>query len=119
MIKMKTSLEAELVKRCFKVARGGKGRYVLKTSILTYKPGSALKRWLVPYWGATRLRTNSILAQGADGKTIANIDFDGHVSAGGGYTIGAHEYIADWFGEELAKKLREAVGGPSDCAAAS
>jgi len=119
LAKMKTGLESELEKRCFKIARGGKGRYVLKTSILTYKPGSALKRWIMPGWGATILRAKSIIAQGADGKTIAEIDFDGNVSGGGLYTMGAKDYIADWFSEELAKKLRETVGGSSDCATAS
>ncbi len=119
LTKMKTSLESQLLKRCFKVARVGKGKYVLKTTILTYEPGSALKRWIMPGWGATLLRAKSSLAKGADKKTIAEIDFDGNVTAGGFYTVGADKYIVDWFGEELAKKLREAVGGRSDCATAS
>ena len=112
---LKTNLESELKNRCFKVAKGGRGKYVLKTAILKYEPGSAFKRWLVPGWGATKLQTKSTLVHADNGKTVAEVNFDGNVTAGGGYTMGAYKYIASWMGEKLAAKLRETVGGPSDC----
>ncbi len=116
---IRKNLKSELLTRCFKVAMEGKGKYILKTSIVEYEPGSAFKRWLLPGWGATRLRTISKIIRANDEKMVAKIDFKGDVSGGGFYTVGAYKYIANWMAVELAKELRQTVGGPSNCAAGS
>jgi hypothetical protein len=70
----------------------GDGQYSINVEIISYSPGNAFMRWLMPGLGETQLSVVAhILHQ--DGSVAARIPVDRSIAAGGGYTIGAWKYV--------------------------
>lgn len=79
---------------------------VINTKIIDYEPGNAFKRWLMPGYGETELKTENEIAT-VDGVVIARIPIKSSIGFGGAYTIGAWKYVFDNVSEELVKVLKE------------
>jgi len=92
---MKAELEAELSKQ----GLIGEG-YKVDVNILAYSPGNAFARWILPGFGATRLAAEALIKD-KESVVLAKVPVDRHISAGGGFTIGAYRYIF----EEVAKEI--------------
>ena len=83
----------------------GAGQYSVNVNILAYAPGSAFVRWLMPGAGATRLSVEALIAD-KNGVQTAKIPVERHISAGGGYTIGAYKYIFEDVAQEIAAVIK-------------
>lgn len=69
--------------------------------------GSAVKRWLVPGWGATKgtLRV-AVWRTGNGGETmVAVFESRGEVTSGGLYTLGADDYILDVAARDIVRQM--------------
>jgi len=85
---------------------GGEGnKLILSSKIIEYKKGDALKRWLLPGWGATVLSIQCDLKNGE--QLVGSANSRRSVSAGGGYTIGAWKTIFASAAKDLVKDLRK------------
>jgi hypothetical protein len=78
---------------------------VLKSSLIRYEPGSALKRWLYPGYGATQCTIKSSLIDKKMGKTVGEIQVAKTISEGGLYSIGADARILDNVAADIADEL--------------
>ena len=97
---MENALKAELAK-----AGLLGGEYKINVTITEYEPGNAFKRWILPGFGGTYLKTqNSII--NPEGKVIASIPINRTVAAGGAFTIGAWQQCFQEVAEELIKVLK-------------
>lgn len=84
---------------------GGEGVLVLKCSLTAYEPGSALKRWLAPGYGATQCTVKCPLIDKKTGKPIGEIMVAKAISAGGLYSIGAHKSILGIVADDIAEQI--------------
>jgi hypothetical protein len=82
--------------------------YSVDVNILAYEPGSAFARWLMPGAGATKLTVEASIAD-KSGAQVAKIPVERHISAGGGFTIGADKYIF----EDVAKAIVTVIKNPA------
>lgn len=85
----------------------GSGRLRLPCKIAAYEQGSAFKRWLWPGYGSTVLDVKCELRESASAKVVGIAEARHTVDAGGGYTIGAWQYIFKNLSVDLAKGIRE------------
>jgi len=70
-------------------------RYRLACEVSGFVEGSAIKRWVLPGWGATVGRVSAMLTDTRTGEIAIIAEGDATVSAGGLYTIGAETYIVN------------------------
>ena len=95
-------------------------RYHLTCEVSGFAEGSAIKRWILPGWGATIGRVTAMLTDSKTGEILVIAEGNATVSAGGLYTIGAEEYIVPTAVDDVVTRLRawargEAVGeSPGD-----
>ncbi len=97
---MKDALETALIK-----AGLLGGDYKINVRITEYEPGNAFKRWLLPCYGGTYLKTESTILN-PENKEIALIPVNRDVVAGGGFTIGAWRECFHDVAEEIVKILK-------------
>lgn len=74
------------------VVREG-ARYRLACDVTAFVEGSAIKRWLMPGWGATVGQVSAMLSDSATGETVLILRGNATLASGGLYTIGADTYI--------------------------
>ncbi len=84
---------------------------VLTCDIERFAEGSALKRWVLPGWGATQAGVSVMVWQKPDEKVLATFRSQSSVGAGGLYTIGADQYIFGVAFEDIVKQLGEWARG--------
>jgi hypothetical protein len=78
--------------------------YSLNVNIVSYAPGNAFARWLLPGAGATKLGVlASVLAQ--DGVLVAKMPVERSIGFGGAYTVGAWKHVFDEVATEIADYL--------------
>ena len=65
----------------------------LTCDIEQFKVGSALKRWVMPGWGATQARVAVMVWEKTEEKVLATFRSVSSVKSGGLYTLGAEHYI--------------------------
>ena len=102
------ALKAALAEKDFAVVttRPSDGLWIeLASSVVSYEPGSAGQRWLLPGTGRTHATIRSLLRDGASGKLLADVVVTDSVAAGGLYTVGMDKRILKNFAEALAKEL--------------
>ncbi|MDR1314992.1 MAG: DUF4410 domain-containing protein [Deltaproteobacteria bacterium] len=78
--------------------------WTVSVDIVSYAPGNAFARWLMPGAGATKL---SVVAYISDetGLQAAKIPVERSIGFGGAYTIGAWKYVFDEVAKEIADTL--------------
>ena len=82
--------------------------YVIKTTIVHYDPGNAFKRWLMPGYGSTELKTRSEVYD-KENKLIAVIPVERYVGFGGVFSIGAWKRVIDEVATEIVNVLKQAT----------
>jgi hypothetical protein len=102
---MRTALNKALTKEHLERADS---EYVLVTTIVSYSPGNAFKRWLLPGAGATELKTETAIMD-REGTVLATVPVERSIAAGGGYTIGAWMYVFDDVAEATVDVLKTVV----------
>lgn len=80
--------------------------YILVTQINEYAPGNAGLRWLLPGAGATKLDVKTFV-KNKNGHQMASIPVSRSIAAGGGFTIGAWEYVFEDVAKEIVSVLRD------------
>ncbi len=85
---------------------------VLTCDIERFAEGSALKRWVMPGWGATQAAVSVMVWEKPEDKVLATFRSSSSVSAGGLYTVGADQYIFSAAFEDIVKQLEAWVRGP-------
>jgi len=99
---MSTALGAALARQ----GLTGEGRNKVNVNILAYDPGNAFARWIVPGAGATKLTVEATIVD-KKGTQLAKIPVDRHISAGGGFTVGAYKYIFEEVAQEIAAIIKD------------
>jgi hypothetical protein len=90
-------------------------RYRLACDITGFVEGSALKRWVMPGWGATVGMVSAMLSDGETGEVLIIARANATVSGGGLYTIGAEDYIVPTAVGQVVERLRSWAGaGPEE-----
>lgn len=79
---------------------------VLRSSLVTYQPGSAAKRWVGGGAGITQATLRTTLIDNRTGEMLGEIVAAGQVTAGGFYTVGAKKSILKRLAKGIAKELR-------------
>ena len=101
---LKEAMSAALGNALAKQGLTGAG-YSVNVNILAYAPGNAFTRWIIPGAGATLLSVEALIAD-KKGTQVAKIPVERHISAGGGYTIGAYKYIFEEVAQEIAAVIK-------------
>ncbi|UTF51796.1 DUF4410 domain-containing protein [Desulfomicrobium sp. ZS1] len=104
---MRSALKNELTKKGY-FAEKSENVSTINIEILNYAPGNAFARWLFPGAGASKLKIQTALVD-CKNIEIANIPIDRSIAAGGGYTIGAWEYVFTDVAERLVQDLEKNV----------
>lgn len=87
-------------------------RYRLACEVIGFVEGSAVKRWVMPGWGATVGMVSAMLSDNATGEVLIIARANATVAGGGLYTIGADTHIVPDAVDHVVGQLRRwAVGG--------
>jgi hypothetical protein len=97
--------------REFRVANDA--RFELTCDVTAFVEGSALKRWILPGWGATSCQVAAMVTDQSTGHTIFTGRSTADVSSGGLYTVGAETYIVDAAIADLVAQMEKAVAARS------
>lgn len=87
------------------------GRYVVSCDISAFVEGSALKRWLLPGWGATWGQVAVMVIDSKTGETIAIVRGNAVVGAGGLYSVDADQIILASALDDIVSQLRQLAHG--------
>jgi len=83
-----------------------KARHRLACEVTGFVEGSAVKRWVIPGWGATIGQVSAMLTDTQTGEVLIIARGNATVSGGGLYTIGADSYIVGTAVETVVEQLR-------------
>jgi hypothetical protein len=83
----------------------------LSCDVTSFVEGSAVKRWLLPGWGATKGQIKAVIWDAADDQILASFDSRSQVRSGGLYTIGADQYILDVAARDIVQQIEQWAGG--------
>ena len=108
-----TALISEGLRGTHGVALRADAPLVLHCEVTQFVAGSAFKRWLAPGWGATAAQVAIMLTNAKDQSTVAIVQGNSVVAAGGLYTIGASDYILKSAVDDAVSKLRAWVANPT------
>lgn len=98
------------------VVRDG-ARFALACDVSGFVEGSAVKRWILPGWGATVGQVSAMLTDTRTGEVAVIARGNATVAGGGLYTIGADTYIVASAVDEVVRQLSSwATGGSSSSA---
>jgi hypothetical protein len=75
--------------------------------------GSAVKRWILPGWGATAGQVSAMLTDTTTGEIVIIARGNATVAGGGLYTIGADTYIVASAVDEVVRQLSAWATGES------
>ncbi len=78
---------------------------VLTCDIERFVEGSAVKRWVMPGWGATQAVIAVVVWEMPGEKVLATLRSQTSVESGGLYTIGANQYILSVVLDDIVKQL--------------
>ena len=80
---------------------------LIKTTLISYVPGSAFKRWLSPNLGKTQATVRAILIDKDSGEIISDIVFAEAIQWGGLYSIGSHKIILSNIAKGLINQIEQ------------
>jgi hypothetical protein len=84
---------------------------VLTCDIVRFAEGSALKRWIMPGWGATQAEVVVMVWKKAGQKVLATFRSEASVGSGGLYTVAADQYIFAAAFDDILKNLKAWASG--------
>lgn len=84
---------------------------IIKSSLLSYEPGSAFKRWLAPGFGKTQATVKTSLIDKRTGKVRGELVSAETVSGGGLYSAGADKRILEAIAEGIVDEIEKKVKG--------
>ena len=105
---LKEAMSAALDSALAKQGLTGAGPYSVNVNILFYAPGNAFVRWLLPGAGSTLLSVEAFIVD-EQSVQVAKIPVERHISAGGGFTIGAYKYIFKDVAEEISSVIKKST----------
>ena len=94
------------------VVRDG-SRFKLACDVSGFVEGSAVKRWILPGWGATVGQVSAMLIDATTGEILIIARGNATVAGGGLYSIGADTYIVASAVDEVVRQLRAWATGES------
>lgn len=116
------ALQTTLAEKGYAVAttRPAEGLWIeLTSSVVSYEPGSAGQRWLLPGTGRTHATIRTLVRDSASGKLLADVVVSDSVAAGGLYTVGMDKRILKNFARALAEELLARQGRSEETEEAS
>jgi len=84
---------------------------IIKSKLLSYEPGSALKRWFAAGFGKTQATVKTSLIDNTTGKVLGEFVSAETVSAGGLYSAGADKWILDTIATGIVDEIEKKVKG--------
>jgi hypothetical protein len=84
---------------------------IIRSSLLSYEPGSAFKRWLAPGFGKTQATVRTYLIDKKTGKVLGELVSADTVSAGGLYSAGSDKRILDAITEGIVDEIEKKAKG--------
>ena len=78
---------------------------VVTCSLVSYEPGSAFKRWLVPGYGKTQATVKTLLIDNTSNEVLGEFISAEAVSAGGLYSAGADKRILAAIAQGIADQI--------------
>lgn len=94
------------------VVREG-ARFKLACDVSGFVEGSAVKRWILPGWGATVGQVSAMLTDTTTGEIVIIARGNATVAGGGLYSIGADTYIVASAVDEVVRQLSAWATGES------
>jgi hypothetical protein len=88
-------------------------RHRLACEVSGFVEGSAIKRWLLPGWGATVGQVSAMLTDTKTGEVLIITRGNATVAGGGLYTLGAEGYIVGVAVDDVVGRLRAWARGES------
>lgn len=80
---------------------------LIKCSLLSFEPGSAFKRWIIPGFGKTQATVKTSLIDKKSGKLLGELVSAEAVSAGGLYSAGADTRILKAIAEGIVNEIEK------------
>jgi len=90
------------------------GRYVLNCEVTSFLPGNAVKRWVLPGWGATVGQVAAMIQDSKTGEILIILEGNATVRSGGLDTVGAWSYIVPTAVKDIVRQLQSWAGKASD-----
>jgi hypothetical protein len=84
---------------------------IIKSKLLSYAPGSALKRWFAAGFGKTQATVETSLIDKKTGKVVGEFVSAETVSSGGLYSAGADKWILDAIATGIVDEIEKKVKG--------
>lgn len=84
---------------------------IIKSTLLSYTPGSALKRWFAPGFGSTQATVKTLLIDKKTRKVLGEFISADTVSSGGLYSAGADKGILDAIATGIVDEIEKKVKG--------
>lgn len=84
---------------------------IVKSSLLSYAPGSALKRWFAPGLGKTQATVKTLLIDKKTHKELGEFISADAVSSGGLFSAGADKGILDTIATGIVNEIEKKVKG--------
>jgi hypothetical protein len=94
-------------------------RFRLACDVTGFVEGSAVKRWVLPGWGATVGQVSAMLTDATTGAIVVIARGNATLASGGLYTIGADTYIVPAAVDDVVSRLRAWALGESPGSAGS
>ncbi len=103
------SLKQELSKKALLTTEMMEDGLIIESRIVEYEKGDALKRWLLPGWGATALTVHCELKDKKTGILVGSVDARRTISIGGLYTLNAWQDIMDSVAKDVVKEIQRKI----------
>ena len=84
---------------------------IVQCTFLSYAPGNAAKRWLLPGWGSTEATVKTSLVDHATGRIVGGMLTRKEVAGGGLLSVGADESILQTIADDVAGAINDKVRG--------
>lgn len=111
-------IKSSLQEKGFTVAEitnAKKNVIILKSSLISYEPGSAFNRWLLPGYGKTQCTVKTSLIDRKTGKILGEMVAAEAVGGGGLYSIGADKWILNVVAKSISDEIDRKVKGKTVC----
>jgi Domain of unknown function (DUF4410) len=84
---------------------------IVQSSFVSYAPGSAFQRWLMPGLGPTEATVKTVLTEKSTGSVLGGMLTRQEVTHGGLYSIGAYKYILQDVAGAVAAAIDKKIKG--------
>lgn len=101
-------IRSQLINKGYIVADGPSGTddaLIIRCSITSYEPGSAVARWLAPGAGKTQATVLTSLVDKRTKRDVGEFLSADAVTGGGLYTVGADRWILERIAKEIVEEI--------------